>query len=121
VQRHRGRQKEASRQLATASKEAERVRVEREINLKEENDRTMMLLEEAEKAAAAREDAVAKVEHAKHSLERRHLQKEKKTAEEELECTRLLCHAEQARVHSNVRTSSQRQRSDVCLGSRRGR
>ena len=102
VQRLRGRQKEASRQLATAAKEAERVRVEREIHLKEVNDRMMMLLEEAEKAAAASEDAVAKVEHAKHSLERRRPQKEKKTAEEELERTRLLCHAEQARVLSNV-------------------
>jgi hypothetical protein len=102
VQRLRGRQKEASRQLATASKEAERARVEREIDLKEVNDPMTILLEEAEKAAAASEDAVAKVEHAKLSLERRRLKKEKKTAEKELELTPLLCHAEQARVLSNV-------------------
>jgi chromosome segregation ATPase len=61
VHRLRGREKEASRQLATASKEAERVKVEREIDLKRVNELMMMLLEESEKAAS--EDAVAKVEH----------------------------------------------------------
>jgi hypothetical protein len=102
VQRSRGRQKEALRQLATVSKEAERERVLRERDLKEVNDHILLLLEEAEEAAVASEDAVAKHERAKYSLERRRLQKEKRAAEEELERVRILCHVEQERVHSDV-------------------
>jgi hypothetical protein len=62
----------------------------------------LLLLEEAEEAAEASEDAIAKHKRAKYSLERRRLQKEKHAAEEELERVRILYHVEQERVHSNV-------------------
>jgi hypothetical protein len=58
VQRPRGHQKEALRQLTTVSKEAERERVLREHNLKEVNDCMLLLLDEAKEAAAASEERV---------------------------------------------------------------
>jgi hypothetical protein len=102
VARLRDRQKEASRQLATAAEENERVRVQRECDLKMLNDRALLVMEEAEEAAAREGKEARETMEEEHRLEKKCLQKEKRAAEKELEQTRQRSDAEQARLLSNV-------------------